>query len=74
MVQGNQQKQKNQKLILKKDTDFRKFPTLQRDHIVGVGKKGTMYEIIQILGNSYGWFYKLNNGYYVIKEGDYTLV
>lgn len=65
---------KNKRIVLKKDTELRKYPTLQKEHIVAIAKAGTAYEIIDTIGGIYGWFYKLNNGSYVVKNGDYTII
>lgn len=73
LVVGNEEK-KMQRIILKKDTELRKFPTLQKEHIVGMGKAGTGYMVQHVIGGIYGWFYKLDNGNYVVKDGDYTII
>lgn len=65
---------KNKRIIMNKDTELRKFPTLQQAHVTGIAKKGSMHEVVQTIGGLYGWFYKLNNGCYVVKEGNYIEV
>lgn len=60
-------------LIPQQDTEMRKFPTLQQAHIVGKAVSGTAYEIEETIGGRYGWFYKLTNGRYVVKEGNYII-
>lgn len=62
------------KIIIQKDIELRKFPTLQQAHVVGMAKKGSMHEVVQTIGGLHGWFYKLNNGCYVVKEGNYIEV
>lgn len=66
--------QKNKRIIPNVDTEMRKFPTLQQAHIVGTAKKGQMYEVVSTIGGVYGWFYKLSNGCYVVKEGNYKTI
>lgn len=75
MEQEVQKKNPNQKkIIMQKDTELRKFPTLQQAHVIGKAKKGSIHEVVQTIGGLYGWFYKLNNGCYVVKEGNYIEV
>lgn len=69
------QAEQKQRIVLKKDTEFRKFPTLQKEHVEGVGRAGTGYTIVDTIGGIYGWFYKLNNGKYIVKnDANYTIV
>lgn len=65
---------KTERVILKHDTPLRRFPTLQKEHIVMTGRAGTGYGIQHAIGGAYGWFYKLDNGYYIVKDGDYTII
>lgn len=65
---------KLQRIVLKHDTELRRFPTLQKEHVVMVGRAGTGYTIQHSIGGIYGWFYKLDNGYYIVKDGDYTII
>lgn len=62
------------RIILKKDTELRKFPTLQKEHVVSIGRAGTGYGVQHTIGGIYGRFYKLDNGYYIVKNGDYTII
>lgn len=69
------QENKNPKVIAKSATAFRKYPTLENKHIVGQMPLGIAFEIISEKESSiYGSFYKLSNGYYITKNGNYTII
>lgn len=66
---------KNPKIIAKSATAFRKFPTTETKHIIGQMPLGIAFEIVSEKESSiYGSFYKLSNGYYITKKGNYTIV
>ena len=66
---------KNPKIIAKSATAFRKFPTIETKHIVGQMPLGIAFEIVSEKESSiYGSFYKLSNGYYITKKGNYTII
>lgn len=66
---------KNPKIIARSTTVFRKYPTLENKHIVKQMPLGIAFEIVSEKESSiYGSFYKLSNGYYITKNGNYTIV
>lgn len=62
------------RIVLGKDTELRKFPTLQKEHVVRIGKAGTGYTIQNTASSVYGRFYKLDNGNYIVKDGKHTII
>lgn len=71
----NTKENKNPKIIAKSATVFRKFPTVESKHIVGQMPLGIAFEIVSEKESSiYGSFYKLSNGYYITKNGNYTII
>lgn len=69
------QENKNPKVIAKSATAFRKYPTLENKHVVGQMPLGIAFDIVSEKESSiYGSFYKLSNGYYITKKGNYTII
>lgn len=60
--------EKKDVLVIKKDTPLRRFPTLQQAHISGIAKAGTSFKVATKIGSSYGQFYKLANGRYILED------
>lgn len=61
-------------IIAKTATPFRKSTTLEYKQIVGTMPVGVAYEIVkEVKSKIYGDFYLLNNGYYITKNGNYSL-
>lgn len=53
---------------------FRRAANLEARYIVGEMPAGIAYEIEKEVSNKiYGDFYQLKNGYYITKNGNYTL-
>lgn len=65
---------KNPMVIAKSSTPMRKVPSLESKYIVGYMTVGVAYEIIgETTSKIYGDFYQLENGYYITKNGNYTI-
>lgn len=61
-------------IIAKDSTLFRKAATLDIKHVVGKMPIGTAFEIVRETSSKiYGDFYQLNNGYYITKNGNYSI-
>jgi hypothetical protein len=61
-------------IIAKTSTPFRKTVSLESKYIVGQMPVGIAYEIVrEATSKIYGDFYQLNNGYYITKNGNYTI-
>ena len=61
-------------IITKTRTLFRKIPSLESKYIVGNMVIGTSYEIKKEVNSKiYGSFYQLSNGYYIVKDGNYSI-
>lgn len=61
-------------IIAKDSTLFRKAATLDIKHVVGKMPIGIAFEIIRETSSKiYGDFYQLNNGYYITKNGNYSI-
>ena len=65
---------KRQIIIANVPTVFRKTMSLEAQQIVGQMPVGVAYEIVkESTSRIYGDFYQLNNGYYVAKNGNYSI-
>lgn len=61
-------------IIAKTSTPFRKTISLENKQIIGQMPVGIAYEIVKECNSKiYGDFYQLNNGYYVTKNGNYSI-
>lgn len=61
-------------IIANTSVPFRKAMSLETKYITGHMSVGTAYEIVKECSSKiYGDFYKLNNGYYVVKNGNYSI-
>lgn len=61
-------------IIANAPTSFRKIMSLESKYIVGAMPIGVAYEIIrEAKSKIYGDFYQLSNGYYVTKNGNYSI-
>lgn len=65
---------KRQVIIANSPTVFRKSKSLETQQIVGQMPVGVAYEIVkEVTSVIYGDFYQLDNGYYVTKNGNYSI-
>lgn len=65
---------KRQVIIANTSTPFRKTMSLENQQIVGQMPVGIAYEIVkEVTSKIYGSFYQLSNGYYVTKNGNYSI-
>lgn len=65
---------KSRIIIAKTSTPFRKTISLESKQIIGQMPVGVAYEIVKECNSKiYGDFYQLNNGYYVTKNGNYSI-
>ena len=65
---------KTHTIIANAPTAFRKTANLENKYVVGLMPTGIAYEIEKEVSNKiYGSFYKLKNGFYITKDGNYTL-
>lgn len=61
-------------IISKTSTPFRKTISLENKYVVGYMIVGTAYEIVrEVSSKIYGDFYQLSNGYYITKNGNYSI-
>lgn len=61
-------------IIASISTPFRRTPSLEAKYIVGQMPTGTAFEITnEVTSKIFGDFYLLNNGYYVTKNGHYSI-
>ena len=71
----NEQPKKPRAVIAKSIAPLRSRISLQSKYIIGQMKIGTAYEIEKEISTTiYGDFYLLKNGYYITKDGNYTLI
>ena len=65
---------KTHTIIAKTSVPLRKITSLETKYIVGTLPIGTAYEIVKEVNSKiYGSFYQLNNGYYITKNGNYSI-
>ena len=65
---------KTRTIIANAPTAFRKTANLENKYVVSLMPTGIAYEIEKEVSNKiYGSFYKLKNGFYITKDGNYTL-
>lgn len=61
-------------IIAKTSVPFRRIPSLETKYIVSQMPVGIAYEIVRdVTSKIYGEFYQLNNGYYITKDGNYSI-
>ena len=61
-------------IIAKEAIPLRSNPSLEAKYIVGKMSIGVAYEIVKEVNSViYGNFYKLSNGFYVSKNGNYSI-
>ena len=71
---ATEQVTKPRTVIAKSPTAFRKTTSLEVKQIVGQMPMGVAYVIVKEVNSKiYGDFYKLENGYYITKNGDYVI-
>lgn len=74
-IENKDENPKQKIIIAKMPVPFRRRPNLNRDSIVGQMPVGTAYKIVKEVKSSIlGDFYLLNNGYYITKGGNYTIM
>lgn len=62
-------------IIAKTSVPFRRKPNLEQKYVVGKMQTGTAYRIAkEVKSIIYGSFYLLSNGYYITKDGNYTII
>ena len=73
-VEEVQEPIKKRVIIANSPTVFRKAISLEAQQIVGQMPVGVAYEIVkETTSKIYGDFYQLSNGYYVTKNGNYSI-
>ena len=61
-------------IIAKEPTPLRKTTSTEAKQVVGKMTVGVAYEIVkEVSSKIYGDFYKLSNGYYITKSGNYVI-
>ena len=72
--ENKQKPTKKRTIIAKSVTSFRKTTSLEAKQVVGTMPVGVAYEIVREAKSMiYGSFYQLNNGYYITKNGNYSI-
>lgn len=65
---------KNRTIIANSPVPFRTITSLESKYVIGTMPVGVAYEIVKETNSRiYGDFYKLNNGYYITKSGNYSI-
>lgn len=65
---------KNRTIIANSPVPFRTITSLESKYVIGTMPVGVAYEIVKEANSRiYGDFYKLNNGYYITKSGNYSI-
>jgi len=68
------EKKTSKSIIAKSFTVFRKKASIEQKYVAGEMPIGVAYEIVkEVKSIIFGSFYLLDNGYYITKDGNYTI-